>query len=335
MENNKDFVLIVDDDDEIRMLLKAYLEDEGYFVEAAGSGAEALKVSEKNMPDLILADVLMDGIDGIEFLKKIKKVDKSVPVILMSAYGSQDKVIEGLELGAVDFISKPFLAKTIADTVRMALERKRLPKDKTGGSYEHEYSPMRKLLRESYASILKSLVMVLESKDPYIREHSMRVAKYASMLAKEVGMKPEEVDTIEKTGYFHDIGKVGITDAILQKPGRLTKEEFDEIKRHPQISYDIVAPLKLLHVALAGIKHHHERWDGGGYPDGLKEEGIPLTARIMAVADTYEALTSDRPYRKGKNNQEAVAELLKCSGKQFDPKLVKHFIRALKKNGEI
>lgn len=328
-------ILVIDDELEICELLKGVLSKEGYKVGIAVSGNEGIKLIKQHPPNLVISDVIMEGLNGIGVLTQIKAMDKKIPVIMISAYGTHDSVIQALELGAVDFIAKPFIPKNIVEVVKRSLEFSRMPAGEKERMLKEELSPIRRLLRDSYMSILKSFVVILEAKDPYIKRHSIRVTKYAVMLAEELGLKPEEIEVIENTGYFHDIGKVGISDKILQKPGELTAEEWEEIKKHPMIGYDIVAPLKLLHIALPGVRHHHERFDGQGYPDRLRGKDIPLSARIFAIADAYEALTATRSYRKAGSSEEAVKELKRNAGTQFDPELVEVFIRVLKNGGEI
>lgn len=330
-----DRILVIDDELELCELLKEVLEKTGYHVSIAVSSREGLNLVKKSEPDLIICDMIMDGMDGIDFLGKVREERKNIPVIIMSAYGSYDKVVQALELGAQDFIAKPFRPNAVVDIVKKVLKVSKFSVEKKEKLIKSEMSPIRRILRDSYMSILKSFAIILESKDPYIREHSMRVTKYSVLLAKEIGLSSNEVEIIENTAYFHDIGKVGISDTILQKSDKLTEEEWSSMRRHPEIGYEIIEPLKVLHIALPGIKHHHERFDGKGYPDGLKGEDIPLSARILTIADAYEALTANRPYRKARNTTEAVSELKKCSGTQFDPKLVEVFIKMLKKAGEI
>lgn len=328
-------ILVIDDELETCELLKDILEDADYSVSIAVSGREGLNLIKQHLPDLIICDVVMEGVNGIGVLSELKSTGVNIPVIMISAYGTHDKVVQALELGAQDFIAKPFRPKNIVETVKKVLEISRAPIEERERLLKGELSPIRRLLRDSYMSILKSFAIILESKDPYIREHSMRVTKYAVMLAHELGLKPEEIEVIENTGQFHDIGKVGVSDTILQKPDELTAEEWEHMKRHPVIGYEIVEPLKLLHIALPGIRHHHERFDGQGYPDRLKGEEIPLSARILAIADAYEALTATRPYRSARSPDEAVEELKRCAGTQFDPVLLDKFLKALKKAGEI
>lgn len=328
-------ILVIDDELETCELLKDVLEKEGYRVSIAVTAREGLNLMKQSMPDLVLCDIVMGEMNGISFLGKLRKINEDIPVVIISAYGSYDNVIRALELGARDFIAKPFKPNAVVDIIKKVIKTARAPAEKKEKMIKGELSPIRRLLRDSYMSILKSFAVILESKDPYIREHSMRVTKYAVMLAKGIGLKQDEVEIIENTAYFHDIGKVGISDAILLKPDKLTAEEWQDMKKHPNIGYEIIEPLKVLHIALPGIKHHHERFDGKGYPDGLKGETIPLSARILAIADAYEALTANRPYRKARSADEAVDELKRCSGTQFDPVLIDAFIKALKKSGEI
>lgn len=328
-------ILVIDDELETCELLKDILEDAGYSVSIALSGREGVSLIKQHLPDLVICDVIMEDLNGIGVLGELKSAGINVPVIMISAYGTQDKVVQALELGAQDFIAKPFRPKNIVEAVRKVLQISKAPVEEKERLLKGELSPIRRLLRDSYMSILKSFAIILESKDPYIKEHSMRVTKYAGMLAHELGLSPEEIEVIENTAQFHDIGKVGVSDAILQKPGELNSEEWEHMRRHPVIGYEIVEPLKLLHISLSGIRHHHERFDGQGYPDRLKGEEIPLSARILAIADAYEALTANRPYRRGSSPGEAVEELKRCAGIQFDPVLVNKFIEALKKAGEI
>jgi len=327
-------LLVIDNDIYVYEELKNILAQEKYKITAAASAEEGIKIIKQSPPDLIICDIIMEKMNGVELLKKIMDMKADIPVIMVSAYGAHDNVIQALELGALDFVAKPF-NQSIINVIKKAIAFSRMPKEEKAHMRENEMSPIRRLLRDSYMSVLKSFAIIIESKDPYLKRHSLRVTEYAVALAEKLGLNPEEVEIIGNTSRFHDIGKIGISDTILQKPGELTADEWDEIKKHPQIGYDIIEPLKLIGIALPGIKHHHERFDGNGYPDGLKGENIPLSARILAIADAYEALTSDRPYRKGKSSKEAAAEIKRNAGSQFDPKLADIFIKILKERAEL
>lgn len=326
-------ILVIDDEIDTCNLLRDILNKEDYVVSTATSIKEARRILEKRKINLIVSDVYLGDEYGLDIIKDAKEKDPEIPVVMVSAYGTQDKVVEALELGAADFIAKPFIPRNIIAAIKRVQKLNKLsPEERQRKATE--FSPLRRLLEDSYISILRSLAVIVESKDPYLQEHSLRVTKYAVLLARETGLNDEEIEVIAQTGRFHDIGKIGVSDKILQKPGPLTPGERDQIEQHPIIGFNIVEPLKLLHIALPGIRHHHERFDGSGYPDGLKGKDIPISARIMAIADAYEALTADRPYRKGRSHEEAIEELQKCAGTQFDPEYVEKFIVVITRTRE-
>jgi response regulator RpfG family c-di-GMP phosphodiesterase len=182
---------------------------------------------------------------------------------------------------------------------------------------------------EVLMSTLRSLVSTIEARDPYTRRHSQRVTDFSVLIAEEIGCTPEQVDTVRVAGYLHDLGKLGVKDSVLLKPGRLTDEEFDQIKAHPLIGEEIIAPIGFLPEERALVRHHHERWDGRGYPDAIAGEQIPLLARVIAVADAFDALTSDRPYRPAMSFEDGFQEIIRCEGTQFDPGVVSAFRAAL------
>lgn len=323
-------ILIIDVDIETCKMLKDILNKEGFVIDTVSNMVEAHESIEKRTPDLILSDVMMEGIEGGKLLKWLKKFHKKTPVIVLNGQSAQDRVIEALEYGAKEYIAKPFFPSNVIKTVNNVLRKKDNPVKVTG-----HFSPIQRLFRNSYLSMLKSLAIILESKDPYLQEHSLRVTKYAVLIAKELGLSDDDIEIIEHTGQFHDIGKLGVSDVILQKKEKLTNREWEHIKEHPVIGYNILKPLKPLHIALQGVRHHHERFDGTGYPDKLKGNDIPLIARILSIADAYEAITADRPYRSKSDNKKAAEEIIKNAGTQFDSQLVQIFMKALKDIGEI
>ncbi len=324
-------ILVIDDDPEICHLLSDMLKKDGHRVNCAYNGSEALKIMAKERPSLILCDVKMSPVNGIEVLQEVKKIDEELPVIMISGSGTHDKVVKALDLGALDFIAKPFRLSRMKNIVSKALRegngRQPIQSVKKG----EQFSPTELILRQSYIDILRTLAMTLETKDPYTKKHSAQVTKYAVALAKVLGLPDDEVEVLKHASSLHDIGKIGISDVILRKPSKLSQEEWDIIKKHPEIGENIIEPLKLLRLEQPAIRHHHERYDGKGYPDGLKGESIPLQARILAIADAYDAMSSERPYRRAMTEKEVKGEMIRCSGRQFDPELAAIFLKTVAK----
>jgi len=462
-------ILVVDDEKILRenlaLLLSSFNSCQTYHAENA---YQALELMQKYPVDLILLDVNMPGLSGIDLLKLMRREGIKTPVVLMTSYPSLELTVEALRYGATDFLIKPFTSQQLYEAIKRFKKRKtletkedyqellRLLKQKTreqtllftvsdrltfcssvtqlyreivhlsleftkseeGALYlldlerkvlvpevwegfskkpailnYEDSNPISKSVRESlpyiipsrekekallvnpfqikgenlgalvlcrresfskddlfctnlileraaplvenfilYESIvlnlhdaLRALVKALEAKDYYTKEHSERVTNYALLIAKEMGLSMEKLETLRFAGHLHDVGKVGIPDSILLKPGRLTREEYEIIKRHPVIGAEIVGHIGLLQEEAEIIRYHHERFDGKGYPEGLKGEEIPLLARILAVADTYDAMTTRRPYRPSFSAETAYKEIIRCSGTQFDPEIVEVF----------
>lgn len=310
-------VLIVDDNPLNVELLEAYLSSSGYEIYIADNGAAALEQVEKHFPDLILLDVMMPQIDGYEVCHRLKNDEKTrlIPIIMLTAlHDIQDK-IKGIEAGADDFISKPFNNIELLTRVRSLLRIKHLNDE-----------------LESIENIIYSLATIIEAKDPYTRGHSERVAIYAERLARELGLSEEDQKTLRRAGLLHDIGKIGIPSLILNKPSELSNEEFTEVNKHSVISELIIKPLKSAQAILPAIRHHHERWDGSGIPDGLSGESIPLFARILMVADIYDALTTDRPYRGRLTQEKATSLLIQESGRVCDPHVTDVFLKMIQRS---
>ncbi len=308
-------ILIVDDNKVNVELLKTQLKHYQYDLDAAYDGEEALEKIHKQAPDLVLLDLMMPKISGFEICKAIKrnKATQFVPVIVITALTELDDKIKAIELGADDFLVKPINRLELVTRIKSLLYMKLLHDD-----------------LDTSESILFSLAQALEAKDFYTRGHSERVADIAVKLAVQLGFSEREQENFRRGGLLHDIGKIGIKESILLKPGKLTDEEMAHIKSHPARGYDICAPLKTLEPCLPIIRSHHERIDGQGYPDGLKGDDIPLPARITAVADAYDAMTTDRPYRQGmiKDTAIKIFENEIDSG-QWDPNVVKTLIKML------
>ena len=315
-------ILVADDESMVSESFRIALKD-NYNVLMASSGKECLEIVKQAPPNLLILDIRLPDMDGIEVLEEIRKFNPSLPVIVITGVGTHQTAIEALKLGADDFIAKPlnffYLRSVIANSLSPNNKRKK------------QLPTAEDVIIKNYLSSLKMLNRILEARDPFTKKHSQRVSAYSVVIARELGLSLEQQEVIRKTALLHDIGKIGISEAILQKPSQLTAEEWIEVQRHAQIGEGFLEPLNVLHIEQTMVRHHHERYDGSGYPDGLKGEGIPLYARILTVADTYEAMTSSRPYRKTVSSSEAVAELERCSGTQFDPKIVQAFKRALNK----
>ncbi|MZP29648.1 response regulator [Heliobacterium undosum] len=314
MENSR--ILVVDDNKANRMLLCGLLKQ--YTVMEADSGKSALEKLGAAKPDLILLDVMMPDMDGYTVLSVIKnnKETQLIPVVLITALHGTSEKIKSLEIGADDFITKPFNPLELQARVKSLLRIKALQDE-----------------LESFQNVVFSLAQALEARDDYSVNHSKRTSEFAYQLALRVIDDPGHAELIKTAGLLHDIGKIGIRDEILFKPGKLTPEEFETIKSHPVTGEKICASIQTLAPILPLIRHHHESYNGLGYPDGLRGEEIPLGGRILAIADTYDALTSDRPYRKALPVEEALHILRRHAGEQWDPALIACFCGMIEAKG--
>lgn len=287
-------ILIVDDDEHIRRSLSDLLKIDGHQVTQARDGEQALQEVAKDPPDLLLLDVMMPGMNGLEVCRLLKADERTrlIPIVMVTAMQDSATKLKALESGADDFLGKPFNRVELRARVRSLLRLKR---------YTDEL--------ESVESVLFSLARSVEAKDAYTGDHCGRLGSYSLALGRWAGLSPEELKALERGAILHDIGKVAITDAILLKPGALTPEEFEAMKQHTLIGERICQPLRSLKSVLPIIRSHHERCDGSGYPDGLAGEAIPLTARILQTADIYDALTTNRPYRRASPPEDAFGIL--------------------------
>jgi len=305
-------VLVVDDIDANRKALRLFLQPFGFQVIEASDGVEALERVRADPPDLILLDVMMPRKDGLEVCRELKAdpVLRLIPVVFMTALDKTEDHIRALEAGGDDFLNKPFNRALLSARIRSLLRMKILNDN-----------------LEQAETVIFSLARAIEARDHFTEEHVERVAERAVALARLAGFPEEELTAVRYGGILHDIGKIGVPDEILNKPGRLTPEEFEVMKRHPVIGYEICRPLKSLAGALPLIRHHHEKLDGSGYPDGLSGEAVPVSARIMAISDIYDALTNDRAYRKAMSHEKA-AEILRgeAAAGKLDRDLVEDFL---------
>lgn len=313
-------ILIVDDNPVNVELLKAQLKPYAYILESAFDGEEALKKIHDIPPDLVLLDLMMPKISGYEVCRAIKqnKDTQFIPVIVITALSELDDKIKAIELGADEFLVKPFNKLELTTRIRSLLNLKALHDDV-----------------DRSENILFSLVKALEAKDLYTRGHSERVSAYAVQVARAIGLEENEIEVLRKGALLHDIGKIGVKEEVLLKPGKFTEEEMKHIQIHPSVGYDICKPLKSLAPCLCCIRSHHERIDGEGYPDHLTDKEIPLTAKIISVVDGYDAMTTDRPYRKKMSRETAlnIFEKEKSSG-QWDQTIVEAFLEMMKAKHE-
>lgn len=317
--HNEHTILIVDDEINNLQLLKRTFRNK-YKILTASNGLEGLETLKNNIDDisLIVSDHKMPIMEGTKFLEEANKIAPDVIKILLTGFSDIEIITDAVnKCNLFQYILKPFNPEELLEAVKNGLDKFDLASSK---------SVILKDLKELFYKTIKSIASALDAKDPYTHGHSMRVTLYSIILAKELNVPSNQLEAIETAGLLHDIGKIAIPESILCKPGKLTDDEFAIMKSHPANSEKLIASIKKLHEISPGVKHHHERWDGRGYPDKLKGEEIPFAARIIAIADTYDAMTSTRSYRVALSHETAISEIEKCAGTQFDPVLAKKFI---------
>jgi len=319
-----------------------FFSNKGYSVRVANNGKEALSMVEEYRPHLVFLDIRMPMMDGLSVLRNIRELDRSIKVIMVTAFGTQEIIAEAKRLGASDFIQKPFtnayLEHDVIAKVNVQLfeDLRHEIKEKDGLIQQLEHLNER-MSRNFYQTVM-SLATALESRDRYTHGHSERVDVYSKLIAKELqhggdsAIDNKFLEDLHIESRLHDIGKIAVPDMVLNKPGRLSQAELTEIRRHPAESARILAPLEHIRENIEVIYSHHERVDGKGYPERKTEEKIPLRAKIIAVADAFDAMTSDRPYRKAMPDEQALEELEKNKDIQFDTGIVDAFSRAFVKH---
>src|SRR5579859_4706477 len=307
-------VLVVDDGETNRALVEAFLSDLDCRLQSAEDGPSALAAIDKEMPDLVLLDVQMPGMDGYEVCRRVKARPRGrlLPVVMLTALNNTNDRVLALEAGADDFMSKPVDRIELVARVRSALRLKAV------------YDTL-----DSAEQVIFSLAAAVEAKDRYTEKHTHRVAETARHVGVKLGLPERALDALYRGGIIHDIGKIGVPDAILLKPGPLGGDEVRVMRAHTTIGESIVRPLRSGANLLPIIRNHHEHFDGRGYPDGLAGRAIPRLARIVAVCDSYDALVTDRPYRKARTADEAIATLMDGAGKQWDPEVVEALVGEL------
>ena len=317
------WILVIDDDEIYLRAASLILSEEKMRVTCLKSGEDAIQFLQMNKPDLILLDINMTGMDGFEIMGIIKrsKATADIPVIFLTADDDGNLEAKGLEAGAVDFIKKPFIAKVFLIRIRHTLELARLQKDlsREVAIKTQELMVQHRKQERMILQTIRALSDAVDAKDTYTNGHSARVADYSREIAKRANLPETIQKDIYMMGLLHDVGKIGIPNAIINKPSRLTDEEFDIIKTHPIMGEKILKNITEFPKLLIGARWHHERYDGKGYPDGIAGERIPIEARIIAVADSYDAMTSKRRYRDDLPQAVVRAEVEKGMGTQFDP----------------
>ncbi|MGO9940771.1 MAG: HD domain-containing phosphohydrolase [Terracidiphilus sp.] len=329
-------VLVVDDEAPVRSMIGATLQRQGYEVQLAISGSQAVEFLTQGPYDLVLTDIVMQDGNGIALLERIHVDQPNLPVVMVSAIHDISVAIDSMRRGAYDYLLKPFEREHLVATVQRALDHRQALQDSHNyqQNLEQVVRARTEMLRQamedlehSYDVTLEALGDALDLKDSETEGHSKRVTAYTIALARAMGIAPVDIKIIARGAFLHDIGKMAIPDEILRKPGKLTSEEEEIMRDHCTRGYHILRKIPFLSEAAAIVYTHQEYFDGNGYPSRLRGNEIPIGARIFAVADAMDAITSDRPYRKARSFDEARQEILRCSGTQFDPNVVEVFLK--------
>ncbi|HEY2326617.1 MAG TPA: HD domain-containing phosphohydrolase [Gaiellaceae bacterium] len=315
-------VLLIDDEDVVRGLMAEILESAGHDVTTAVTAENALELLDANVTfDLVVSDVMMPGLSGLDLLENVRGRQASLPVVLVTGAGTYDTLSEALTRGAAGLVTKPFTHAELKDAAKHAIERASRSREE-----------LRE--RELVPTLASALANAIEARDSYLHGHCERLEAVAARLAELLGLSDGEIETVRLGAILHDVGKIGIPDRVLLKPGPLDDEERAIVETHTLIGDKLLEPLVLLEAARPIVRHHHERWDGLGYPDRLTAEEIPVAARIVAVADSIEAMTSRQLYRTPRTCAEVIVELRACSGKQWDPRVVELALQLIE-SGEL
>ena len=321
-------LLVVDDDEFIRAVIRERLKIEGFSVDEAQNGKEALARLDKEDYSILLTDLRMPEMDGISLLQEVNCRFPDTARIVMTAHGQLETAVTALKTGAFDYILKPLNFDVLFLTVRNALRKQEMERQIRDYrmNLEIKVREQTDLISSMYIRSIDSLIKALEAKDFYTRGHSQRVTRFSVAVGRGLALPPARLAVLQRAAILHDLGKIGVRESVLNKPGKLTYEEFGEVARHPEVATQILSPIPFFQDVLPSILHHHERFDGRGYPKRIGGTDIPLESRIMSVADTYDAMTSTRAYRPALSGEEATAEIRRCSGSQFDPEIVPVFL---------
>lgn len=329
-------ILVVDDEKDACNLLASFLEEKGYDTTVAYDGPSALEIAQGKTPDVVLLDIRMPKMNGVEVLRQIKEFSKDIIVIMVTAVNNLETALQAVREGANDFMRKPVNLLELELLIEKALDKKRLVfenrdyQTRLEEKVVEQTATLRKLyfdLKKANLDIVRVLSDAIEAKDPYTKGHCGRVASYSLNLGKTIGLRPEQMEVLEYGALLHDIGKIGVHGSILNKPEKLNEDEYKHIRTHPGTGNHILRDIDMFKEVKTLVRQHHERHDGKGYPDGLDGSQLNILSRIIIIADAYDAMTSDRPYRKGIPQKRAISILRENRGTQFDPELLDIFIK--------
>ena len=337
-------VLVVDDEEPIRNALKKFLTQQQFEVYTAASGEEALQQLKRHHLALMLCDIRMPGMSGVDLVPQAIEAEPDLAILMLTAVNDATSAALCMQRGAMDYLTKPIELADLGRAVHRALKRREmlaenrhlnqwLKEEVTTRTAELQRERMR--MERISTATLEALVNAMEAKDPYLRGHSARVADLSATIAAEYGLSDDVVEQVRVAGRLHDLGKIGTRDDVVNKEGPLTPDEFEHVKQHVVIGSQILAPLSHLGDVITYVRHHHERWDGSGYPDGLSGEAIPIGARVIGAAEVYDALSTSRPYQDKLTPEQAVEHMAHLSGTVLDPKVYEALVMVVSRRGTL
>ncbi len=328
-------ILIVDDDDSVRDVISVLLREEGYNCASANGAEMALELVGMEETPLVISDMKMPGRDGLWLLETLRERYPDTSVIMLTGFGDTEAAVDCLRRGAVDYLLKPPKLTDLIRAIERALAKRRIDlarkryQKKLERKVRDRTTELRAALKDianTSQNTLLALVAALDAREHETSDHSQRVVSYTTAIAQRMGIQGAELDEIGRGALLHDIGKIGVPDAVLLKPGKLTPAEWTEMRKHPEIGFQMIQAIPFLSTPAQIVLSHQERWDGAGYPHNLSRHELHVGARIFSVADTLDAMTSDRPYRRGTSFANAINEIARCANTQFDPEVVRAFL---------
>ena len=325
-------VLVVDDDAGLRSLIRHSIEKNDFRTDVAGSVLETRAMLRQKRYAAVLVDLMLPDGRGEDVVQMLSLRYPDTAVVVMTGIDDARSAISTIKAGADDYLVKPVDAEVLKFSIERAIERRRdsMELDNYRQHLEERTREYTEKIQDSFINVVTSMAEALEAKDPYTKGHSLRVARYAKSIVMVMGGSESLQEDVYRAGLVHDIGKIGTSEEVLHKPGKLTDEEYEHIKQHPVLGVKILKPVLNDNIVLEAVRHHHERVDGKGYPDGLKDNEIPFAARILAVADAYDAMTSDRPYRSAMPKEKALSIIREVTGTQLSPRPVRAFFEVIR-----